>query len=186
MEAFKKNWGWLAALVVTAGVAFYAGKDSNPARVETVEAAKAQEAGESKDAQKAAVDAKAAGESMVQARRLTKTDTKANGDKMELTLDEFVSLTAFRSQVKAEAEAEARVKYEKMLEAYKATTSLNNVVYVRAGAAVQFFRDGLPNPKGVAELEGLATASYGAWEVLGHSNFKGSGWAGVTWGIPLN
>lgn len=167
MYFLKTNKYWILGLLVVAGAFFYVGKNSNPAKIETVEVAKAEEAKDVKAAEATA--------GLVSVKKTTSTDTKANGDKKELTVEEFLS--AYDNQKSLNDQSKSKS------ESVKSTTTVNSVLFVRGGVVAPIQSAGLPNPKALAEMHALATLSYGAWEAVLHSDLKVSTWAGIAWGF---
>lgn len=167
LNNLKANKNWILALLVVAVVFFFVGKNSNPAKIETVEVVKAEEV---KDVE--AVENVSA--SML-SKKTSKVGTKANGDKTELTVEEFLTKydrgSSFSDQSVSKTESS------------KSVTTVNSVLFVRGGVVAPIQSDGLPNPKALAETQALATLSYGAHELILHSDLKTSTWFGYAWGF---
>lgn len=159
MDFLKNNKYWILGLLVVAGAFFYIGKNSNPAKVTVVESTKSD----------VKADEKASGLQM--GKRTVKVDTKANGDKKELTVEEFLSAY------------ELEKSSHEVKESAKSTTTVNSVLFVRGGAIAELQKDGLPNPKVLDGAHVMGSLSYGAHELVIHSNFKGSSWGGYVWGF---
>lgn len=159
MEAFKKYGLFALILFIVAAAGYYAGKNSNPAKTVTAEVAKVEAKAESVKAEQS--------DGLVLAKKTTKKSANAAGDTKELTIEEYLNLV---SNQKAEAG-----QSETKTETAKTVTELNSLLFVRGGVAI-----GSEHP---LSPHIMASASYGAWEGVAHSDLKLNHWAGVLWGF---
>lgn len=167
MNLLKTNKNWVIALFLVGAIFFFIGKNSNPAKIEVAESAKIEAVSDVKAAEKSSA--------MVLAKKTTKSKTKANGSKEELTVEEFLSMNNETKNIEAHSVLKS--------EAVKNTTTINSLLFGRLGVIAPIQKDGLPSSKFLADAHALATISYGAHEAVLHSDLKASTWAGYAWGF---
>lgn len=159
MQFLKSNKKWLIGLVVCAVVFFFIGKNSNPAKVETKEVVKIEYVKETVAEEKS--------NSMVSGKKVTKVNTKPDGEKSEVTIEEFLSAHSAENKI-------SQLEREKV-EAQKQVETLNSLLWIRGGV--------IGTPSDISKPHALITASYGGFEGVAHSDLKLNHWVGGAWGF---